>query len=293
MKPLLKSKKGGIPIISEVLTTFFAVTPKPILIGLFIFLITVIASFVIPSLLSLWGYSCVYENSELELYQVPLSGTFGKVGYEVNEYLRDFIGIGDYELPDNPFPENNKSFLRIPEECFTMQEINDTTMWGYTALCVNCTYITNFWTYVVSLGAGKDGNTICLSDGFYQPLSTFASTGAKKTCAKCSPPTPYYFNISNCISADNCYFTIEDPSLISLVGDDYEDTTYLERVKYLGGVKRDQDSTELINIQCDGSRQPQLYFFTIKIFDRTLWIILLIGTFLVQFGLLWYGLILR
>lgn len=289
MVNLWKSKKGAIPIVSEIVTIVMGILPAPVKVALFILLFTVIASFVIPAILSLWGYSCVYESGQYELYQVPLSGTFGKVSYEINEFLRDFIGIQDYELPENPFPQNNKTFLRIPEECFTTQEINGTDRSGYSALCVNCTYEPKWYSYIL----GKDDTTICLSDGYYEPLSNFASTGAKKFCAICNPPYPYYFNITNCPSIDNCYFTIENVSLIPYVGDDYEDEIYLNRLKELGGVKRAQDSNEFINVQCTANRQPSLYLYSIEIFNKTMWIVLIVGTFLVQFAMMWYGLILR
>jgi hypothetical protein len=293
MQKLWKSKKGGIPVIGELVTIIMDVLPAPIKVGLFVILFTVIASYIIPAILSLGGYACVPESGQVELYQIPLTNTFAKFGFELNDYLKGFVWIKDYQMPEDPYPDGDKSYLRVPSECFTTQEINGTTRWGYTALCTNCSYVSNFWTYVVSLGTGKDGNTICLSDGYYQPLPNYASTGAKRICAQCNPQSPYYFNISNCQSIDDCFFTVEDPVYVPYILDTYVNTEYLQKIKSLGGVKRPQDDTQFFNIQCTSSGKPSIFMFGFEVFNKALWIVLIIGTFLVQVAWAWYGVILK
>ena len=61
----------------------------------------------------------------------------------------------------------------------------------------------------------------------------------------------------------------------------------------MGGIKQSQDSQEMINIQCAAETQPQLYFFDIEIFNKTLWIFLLIGSFLIPFAYQYYNMILK
>ena len=293
---LWKSKKGGIPVISELVTIVMDILPAPIKIGLFILLFTVIASFILPAIFSLFGYSCVYETGEVELYQVPMRSSFGKLGFELEEFTKGWFSIKDYQMPDDAYPAGDKHFIRVPLECIVTQEINGTTQWGYTSLCTNCTYVTNFWSSALSSvtwGFFGNANTICLSDGYYAPITRFHPLSTKQTCSQCHPPNPYYFNITNCPSPDVCFFTIIHESHIPYILDDYIDKTYLIKLKLLGAVKRAQDSSEVVNIQCTASKRPALFFFGIEVFNKTMWIILILGTFLVQFSWAWYKVILR
>lgn len=290
-KKLLKSKKGGIPAINEIVMTILNVTPKPILYLIFILLITTIATFVIPVFLNLFGYACVYENGNLELYQVPMQSIAIKSVQDLKEGIGDFFGLPTYELPDDPFPNNNKSFIRIPDGCFETINNNTQELYGYTALCTDCPAIGNIpvgsviWNLTVNW---RTINSICTGDGYYQKNLWNQDAYGKNYCYKCSPPTGYYYNHSN-IQSQGWVFTIENSTYLPFINEGYYYNVHLNRIKNLGGVKRTQDSDEIVNIQCTEFNQPSLYFFSIELFNRTMWIILILGSFLVSFAYMYYN----
>src|SRR4030043_588524 len=109
-KKLIKNKKGSIPVISEILQIFLNVTPKPILALIFILLISLIASFVIPMALQFFGYDCIMDNGQLELYQVPMNNIVTKSVFDFTnskEGVRGIFGLEDYKYPENPFPNGD------------------------------------------------------------------------------------------------------------------------------------------------------------------------------------------
>jgi hypothetical protein len=277
---ILKSKKGGIPIINEVVLTVLHSTPKPILFLIFLLLISAIGNFALPSILNMFGYECVSKAGVLTLYQVPMNKLFEKSLSDIKQDLRGIVGLSDYQLPTDPFPNGDKRFLRVPPECFNDININGSTITGYSSACVNCTHsgVFRYW------------GSVCLSDGYYSPdLITKYWLGTANFCYKCSPPNPYYFNYSYCFDQDNCFFRITDDSLAgSIISSDFQANYYYQQIIKLGGVERPQDGTQFVNIQCEDINKPQVYFFNIKIFDLQLWIYLSISWVLIVFAFFWY-----
>jgi hypothetical protein len=275
-----KSKKGGIPVINEVVLTILHSTPKPVLFLLFLFLMSVIGNFALPSVLNMFGYECVSKQGTMTLYQVPMDKIFQKSLSDIKQDLRALVGLTDYQLPDDPFPNGDKSFLRVPAECFLDVQINGSTFTGYSSACVNCTKsgVIRYW------------GSICLSDGYYSPdLITKYWLGTANFCYKCSPPDPYYYDHEYCFSEENCFFRITDESLIGqIVDEDYEANYYYQQIVNLGGVEIPQDTNQFVNVQCEDVNKPQLYFFNIKIFDLQLWIYLAVAYILIFIAYHWY-----
>jgi len=278
-------KKGGIPAINELVMTFLNVTPKPILFLIFILLITTLATFLIPAMLNLFGYECIQVNDEIRLYQVPMDKFIEKAIPDIKQGLRDLVGFKDYQLPDDPYPDGDKRFLRVPAECFVEGTVNGTAQYGYSSACVNCT----------KSGWFRYAGSICLDDGYYDStLITKYWIGTANFCYRCSPPDPYYYSRDYCFSTDECFFRILpefESQVDDIVDSNYEANYYYQNIIKLGGQQRAQDKTQFVNIQCAEVDQPQLYFYSIKIFDKTLWIYLFIVYGLITFAMAWYGMI--
>jgi len=288
-KKLLKSKKGGIPAINEIVMTILNITPKPILYLIFILLITTIATFIIPLFLGLFGYDCVLEDGNLELYQVPIQSIAVKSIQDIKRGFDEFLGLPSFELPEDYFPQGNKSFVRIPDGCFETVFNNSEELYGYTALCTDCDAISRaeFFGTNITLNY-KAQYSICISDGFRSKNLFNLDLFGSRYCLLCEPPNPYYYNHSN-IPAHGWVFTIENESLLPFIDESYYFNVELSRIKELGGVKRSQDSSDLVNIQCTEYNRPSVYFFTIELFNRQMWIIILLGSFLVSFAYMYYG----
>ena len=153
------SKFKGIPAINELVLTFLNTTPRPILLLIFVFLITTLATFFVPAFLNLYGYECLQVGDEIQLYQVPLNKLASKTIADVRLGVRTFFGFEDYQLPDDPFPNGDKRFLRVPPDCFVEAEIDGITQVGYSSACVDCNKSGLFRYY----------GSICTSDGYYDP----------------------------------------------------------------------------------------------------------------------------
>lgn len=280
---IFKSKKGGIPIINEVVLTVLHSTPKPVLFLIFLLLLSVIGNFALPSMLNMFGYECVSKQGVLTLYQVPMDKMFEKSLSDIKQDLRGLVGLTDYQLPNDPFPNGDKTLLRVPPECFLDVQINGSTKTGYSSACVNCTKsgVIRYW------------GSICLSDGFFSPdLVTRYWLGTANFCYKCSPPEPYYYNHSFCFDQENCFFRITDPSLAgSIISEEYQANFYYQQIIKLGGVEKLQDDSEFVNIQCEAINKPQLYFFSIKVFDVQLWIYLSVAYVFVFIAFFWYKMV--
>ena len=281
MQPIRIARIKGIPAINEIVTFITGILPAPVKIILAVLLVTTIASFVMPAILNLFGYACVEEQGDLELYQIPMSSLVQKTVIDISRGFSEvFLGT-EYQLPDDPFPDGDRTYLRIPDECFLQTNYNGSTIWGYTALCTDCSATGGFLWW-------KDGE-VCLDDGIRNDFTI--KTGY---CQKCSPPDPYYYNHSYCTNPanQNCFFTISDPALIPSITDDFGDAIYLDRVLKLNGVKRAQDDTEFANIQCQDVGKPNLYFFNIEVFNRTLWVYIVIASALIGFAFSYYAVML-
>jgi len=277
-----ESKRGGIPAINEIVMTFLNVTPKPILFAIFIVLISIIGTFLMPTVLNLFGYACVTDAGSIELYQVPMNKLAEKSFSDASKSVRTWFGLEDYKFPEDPFPNGDKRYLRIPHQCIVNQNINGSVITGYTSVCTNCSVSTNWWSATFFW---QDSDVVCLSDGYYKPVPSGA-VWMRNYCYQCSPPDPYYFNITNCQSESECYYTITHESLVGDVKSTYD--YYKDRIVQLGGIKKAQDDTQFFNIQCKDVDQPTLYFFNIEIFNRDLWLIIIIGQFFVTFAFMWY-----
>ena len=294
MKRLLSSKKGIRRSISDMLRVILDVTPKPILFLLFIFLLTAISTFFMPLVLNMFGYECLTVEGDNVLYQIPMNtivNIIGKFQLDVRQFQEEYLGVEVYELPEEPFPNGNKSLLRIPDECFVETELNGTTFTGYSALCMECEtsreyFWQAFWTPLKDL--------VCVGDATEQrDLGRTFYTNAG-FCNLCTAPTEYYYNHTYCLTHDECHFLIrpEYADRLDEIDADWENQLYYEKIIEMGGVERTQDATDFANIQCDTSNKPQLYFYSIKVFDRTLWIYLFIAFALISFAFSWYGMVL-
>lgn len=276
-------KKGAIPLISDLVTTFLSVTPRPILILIFILLITTLATFIIPAMFNLFGYECLSVDGDLRLYQVPMDKLAQKSLSDIKQGLRSFAGFEDYKLPDDPFPNGDKRFLRVPAECFNEVVINGETQVGYSSACVDCNASSWF----------RYSGSICLSDGYYAPdLITKYWIGTANFCYRCAPPDPYYYSHQYCFSQDECFFRITDDNLVDqIIETEYEANFYYQNIIKLGGVERTQNGEEFVNIQCKAVDQPSLYFFDIEVFNRQMWIYLYIAWGLIGFAFMWYRMV--
>lgn len=286
LKRLLKSKKGGVPVLSEIVHIVMSILPTPIKILLFVLLITTISSFFIPAILGEFGYACVNEANKLELYQTPMKNILGKTSLDLFTGLETTFFPSRFQFPDDPYPNGDKHYLRVSNQCFITSMLNGSQVVGYPAKCINCPTNGNLYQYLFS----RD-QLICIGDGdtpFYGSLND-------ELCIRCMPPKPFYYNHSNCINNNFgfCVFTIKNESYLGDVGSDFDKAVYLQKIKELGGVKRQQSSSEFINIQCTASAQPSLYFFSIEIFNRMLWVYLCIAYALVGFAFFWYHMTLK
>lgn len=291
MVRLLKSKKGGIPAINEIVQIVMGVLPNPIKFILFILLITTIASFIIPLFLGIFGYACIPRDDEIILYQVPMSKFVQKTAFDIEQTFSDIFTLVDYQIPEDAFDSGDKTYYKIPDTCYVTREINDTLITGYTGACTDCPVYSD--GFLEGLGIFFKINrhkTFCIGDGYdvWTGVAPYSSI-----CQICEPKEPYYYNHSVCINQydqDNCYFTITDTALVPTIDEDYEDIVYRQNIESIGGVERPQDSSEFINIQCTASDSPSLFIFSIELFNRLMWIYLLIGGALVGFALSYYAL---
>jgi len=286
MKANRPAKIQGIPAINELVLTFLNTTPKPILLLIFLLLTTTLATFILPAMLNLFGYECVAVGSELRLYQVPMDKLAEKTLSDARQGVRGFFGFEDYQLPDDPFPNGDKRFLRVPPECFIEADISGENQIGYSSACVDCN----------KSGLFRYWGSICTSDGFYDPnLVTSYWIGTANYCYVCAPPNPYYYNHSYCYDNDQCFFRIlpeYEGDVDAVIDSSFQANYYYQNILNLGGVQRPQDDTEFVNVQCEDVNKPQLYFFNIKVFDRTMWIYLIVAYFLISLAFMWYSVVL-
>ena len=293
LQKIINSKKAGVPLVNEIILLLQKIIPAPVWFLLFLLLVTLIGSFLVPAILNFFGYECLYgDTGTLDLYQVPMDKILQK---SVSVDFRSMLGLAEFQLPDDPFPNGDKRFLRINPECFDSVNNGSEIVTGYDGTCVDCPVISNFFkTKIVLYSKFGAGHQVCIGDGFYQQtLSSAYDTSVQNYCYKCAPPNPYYYNHTNCLSNTSCYFTITNESLVSQVSGDFYKNVYLSRIKALGGVKRTQDSSEVVNIQCKEFNKPELYLFSIEIFNATLWLYLSVGYVLVMIAHWWYSLTLK
>lgn len=286
-KKLLKSKKGGIPAVNELVMTFLNVTPKPILALIFILLITTLATFFIPVFLNLFGYECLWVDDEIELYQVPVGNIVPKTLLNIGQLFESVFGFEEFKLPEDPFPYGDKHFMRIPEQCWVSSDLNGSTVYGVSGKCLRCQTNANFLQWFT---VNPTTNAICVGDATENNVVI-----NNEFCTVCQLPPNYYYNHSWCVNQSrngyDCYYRIIDDS--DLPDEDYERGLYYSKIIQLGGVERSQSMDDFVNIQCEDEGRPQLYFFSIKIFDRTLWIYLFCAWALITLAMMWYGLTLN
>jgi hypothetical protein len=292
-KRLIKSRKGGVPVLNEIVHIVLKIVPNPIFKLLFLLLIPVLLSTLMPAILSLFGYTCIDRGGTIELYQVPLGNVLLNTYVNFQQGAYNLIGVTAYHLPEDPFPYGNKKYLKIPTECFVNSKLN-VSHYGYSAGCVNCisdqtSVFQTIFTTRKDMICTSDGYALNRDTGFLPDLITF--------CDQCSPPYPYYYNHTICLNnveIDNgiCYFTINPNVSISEVDETTFDTTnYFGRIQDLNGVLRTQNTNDMINIQCNSNNRPELYFFTIELFNQQMWLLLIIGYYLIMFAFIWYKII--
>ena len=83
-----------------------------------------------------------------------------------------------------------------------------------------------------------------------------------------------------------------ESSVSSIIDTNWEANAYFQKIIEIGGVERPQDSSQFVNVQCEQVNRPGLYFYSIKIFDRIMWIYLLIAEALITFAFAWYKMVL-
>ena len=299
MRSLLKSKRGQLPFISDIINIFLSIVPKPILLMLFILLITIISSFIIPLFLNTFiGYACVKENNVVELYQVPFNNLIRKtISLDVGGFINSLLKPSDILFEDELYRNGDKRFFKVPEDCFVTVANGSDTFTGYTGQCTNCSGISQN-PYAAILGINdttsiKFRNSICMSDGY--KLTGLLISDLWRTCQKCSPPDLYFFDIENCFSETACYFRLINDSNLDIIPDnsnDFANSLNLQKIKVLGGVKRTQNMSEIVNLGCADVNTPTLFFFNIELFNRTMWVLLIVGEMLVTFALAWYNVVL-
>lgn len=276
------TKFKGIPAINEIVTFITGILPTPVKVLLAIFLVTTVASFVVPAILNLFGYACVDELGSLELYQIPMNNLVQKTAIDIKRGLTEILFPDRFTLPDDPFPDGDRRFMRIHPECFVQTDYNGSTIWGYTALCTDCPATGGFLWW-------KDGE-VCIGDGEANALSI--RPDGVNICATCRPPEYYYYNHSYCTNPanQNCFFTIKNESFVDLVNEqDYGEAVYLQNILDMNGIKRTQDSGQFVNVQCQDIGKPALYLFNIEIFNRLMWIYLTVASFLIGLAFKWYS----
>jgi len=282
-KKLIKSKKGGIPAINEMVMTFLNVTPKPILALIFILLITTLATFLVPSLLNLFGYECLDVDGDLELYQIPIGNIVPKTLLNIGQIFEGVFGFEEFKLPEDPFPNGDKHFMRIPDVCWVESDLNGSTVYGVSGKCLKCQTNANFFQWFT---VNPTTSAICVDDATENNVVI-----NNEFCAVCQLPPNYYYNHSYCVNQsrnyNDCYYRIIDDS--NLPDENYEKGLYYDKIIQLGGVERLQDEEQFVNIQCEAEGRPQLYFYSIKIFDRELWIYLFVAWALISLATIWYG----
>jgi hypothetical protein len=298
---IFKSKKGGIPLVNEIVQLMIKIVPAPIWLLTFLFLMTTISGFLMPQILQLFGYDCASNKGVVELYQVPPSALFQNAFTNLVQSVSKTDAVSlltDYKIPDDPFPNGDKTYLRIPDECFVTIQNASQTITGYTALTTNCSYVGVFYSInnISNLQSVlRTENSICTSDGYGGVSLSWVdllNQWKKHYVRRCEPPIPYYFNYTNCYTKSECYFTITDTSLISSVNTEFISDVYLQRVLSLGGTKRSLDTkNEMTNVQCKAEGQPTIYFFTIEMFNQQMWMLLIAGYFLITFAFIWFKMV--
>ena len=275
-------KKGGIPAVNEIVTFVTGILPDPIKILLFILIIGLLASFVIPLILGLFGYACVNEFGTDTLYIVPMDSFVQKTFNDLYSTVNNYINPKDYQVPEDPFPDGDKHYLRVAQECLREVTYNDTLVTGYIADCIDCPVSdTSFFP--------QRSRSICIGDG----VTNVWNVWNRNLCSICTPPSEYYYNHSNAVALlpvyNDYFFTIVNESQISNINENFEDLTYLQRVLQLGGVKQSISQDEFVNVQCADVGQPDLYVFNIRVFDARLWIFITIAGALIGFAFKWYS----
>lgn len=291
------NKKGAVPV-GEAIRIVWDTIPNPLKLFLFLFFLVVITSFIIPTITKVFGYECASDRSgTINLYKIPTKNLLRSAVTDFNNIVRTYLlGVDEYRLPDDPFPDGDKTYLKIPEECFVTTEINGTPVIGYTAQCSNCSFEPQ-WLWGVF---GSTAESVCVDDGYYETDDWWNKNKVLEgRCYQCSPPsvadigTEYYFNISNCPNPPyECYFTLLDESKASLVGDLVK-TNYYEKIIALGGVKQQHSPQDFVNIQCLEEGKPSVFMFSVELFNRTMWIILIIASFLIPIAWGYYNLVLK
>lgn len=287
MVSLLKSKKGGIPAVNEIVQIVMGVLPTPIKIIIFILLITTIASFIIPLFLGMFGYACITEGDDISLYQVPMIKFLSKTAFDIERTATDFFTPRDYQFPEDVHPSGDKTYAKIPDECYVTRNVNGTSaiVTGYQGGCTDCEVYRD--GFVETFLYVNHFETFCISDGEDEWSATVI-----KNCDICEPKYPYYYNHSECINTfqqDQCYFTIIDPALETIINENYADLVYRDNIVELGGVVRPQDDSEFVNIQCVDDDTPSLFVFSFEVFNRLMWVYLIIGSALVGFAMKYYA----
>ena len=246
------------------------------------------------TVLSLFGYSCVPQpDGSVTLYKVPMNKVAQNTYVQIQQGFFTMLGIAPYSLPDDPFPYGDKRFLKIPAQCFVISKANS-SHYGYSSGCVDCQSDMTFFLQGLYLSR-KD--MVCQSDGFAENRDTGVIPDLIAFCNKCSPPEPYYFNYTNCvnntfIATDECYFTLRSNVSVNDVDvNSFDTTNFISQIISMGGTVVPQDSSDFVNVQCESANKPELYFFSIKIFDLKLWIYIFVAYIFIMLAYYWYSMV--
>jgi hypothetical protein len=281
MSKILKSRKGGIPAINEIVLTVLHTTPKPILFFIFILLTSVIAGVFMPIILGFAGYECAYKNNQLTLFQIPVQSAGTAVFQNINQAVLDATCSKPYEYTTSDYLNGNSDYLRVPDSCYNTVQFNGTSFSGYDSRCTNCSDTQNWVDRTFSPNKAQ----VCVGDGYSLVQDVWHVGGNLCYCQTCAPPQGYYFDPTACTTKAGCYFTeINKTSKTGSVLLTALEQQYYNSIVKLGGVERPQNSQEFVNIQCAAAGRPEIYVFSIRIFNPVLWIYLYLAYWILVFA---------
>lgn len=239
IKRLLRSKRGQIPIVSDIIngirsfvSWFFQSMPKPLLAVFFLFFILLLGNFLLPMVLNGMGYHCDTNHNVWKVSGLNVLSNFDLIRKKP-----------DY---DSPNLEN------VPFLCSNSQ----------MPICTNCTK---------NITIGLAG--VCSTDG-YRPDEGY-NVFRTLSCVwiGCGPDEGYFYNLS--ADVFQCY----ESFCMNKTLDDYNDKLYsIEGATPVYGNESSRTAESMIFFKCQ-ERNPtniRLTIFGIDVFDYRVWIALFV-----------------
>ncbi len=252
----------SIPIISDVLDFIksavdwtFNVLPRPILFMLFIVMISMIGTFILPFFFNMTGTFCVND--------VKVTGS----AFNLPKNVATYFTI-----------DTVRNYTKAEAACAPPIVVNDTWYYNYDGgFCTNCTVIENHDSDgFLSDSALHTNIGLCAGDAYRTPdenktwLQKFQceSKGDKNFYSfACEPPLGYYYDYETnaYVCVDDCIdFTTNQTSLA---------LASLQEAGYFATPPVGDESPPFVGIKCFGNT-PKLTFIGIDIFDIRIWALL-------------------